>query len=47
VAEIPAHADTIQALRHILDDWMRQQGDRGDQTEREAKEHQNSGRAEK
>ena len=44
VAGNPEHAALIATLRGRLDAWMRQQGDLGDQTEREAKEHQGSGR---
>lgn len=40
VAAQPEHAATITALRAQLDAWMQQQGDRGDQTEREAQQHQ-------
>ena len=45
VAAQPGNADTITRLRSQLDAWMKQQGDRGDQTEREAKEHQGMGGA--
>jgi N-sulfoglucosamine sulfohydrolase len=40
VAAKPEHAATITALRAKLDGWMKQQGDLGDQTEREALQHQ-------
>lgn len=36
----------LATLREKLDAWMKQQGDRGDATERDAKSHQGSGRAE-
>jgi uncharacterized sulfatase len=48
VAARAENAAVIATLHARLDAWMKQQGDRGDQTEREAKEHQGSGkRAEK
>ncbi len=40
LAAKPEHAATLAALRTKLDGWMKQQGDLGDQTEREAQEHQ-------
>ncbi len=40
VADRPENAATLGRLRAQLDAWMRQQGDLGDQTEREATEHQ-------
>jgi N-sulfoglucosamine sulfohydrolase len=40
VAEQPANAAVIARLRLRLDAWMRQQGDRGDATERAANLHQ-------
>ncbi len=40
LANKPEHAATIATLRGKLDDWMKQQGDLGDQTEREAFQHQ-------
>ncbi len=43
VATLPENAGTITRLRAQLDAWMRQQGDRGDATEREAKKHQHKG----
>jgi len=46
IAERPENAATVKRLRARLDEWMRQQGDRGDATEREAKEHQARGREE-
>jgi N-sulfoglucosamine sulfohydrolase len=42
----PAHAARLQRLRGELDAWMRQQGDAGDRTEREARKHQMGRRAE-
>lgn len=39
-ADRPENAATLGRLRAQLDAWMRQQGDLGDQTEREATEHQ-------
>ncbi|HEX3134662.1 MAG TPA: hypothetical protein VHX44_13915 [Planctomycetota bacterium] len=43
MAALPEHAARIATLRSRLETWMKQQGDLGDQTEREAKEHQGSG----
>jgi uncharacterized sulfatase len=43
LAERPEHAARIAVLQGRLAEWMRQQGDLGDRTEREAKEHQGSG----
>ncbi|MEI7900575.1 MAG: sulfatase atsG, partial [bacterium] len=43
VAADPKNIDTVTRLRSRLDAWMRQQGDEGDKTEREAKEHQGAG----
>lgn len=40
VAAKPEHAEVVTRLRTQLDSWMRQQGDEGDKTEREAHEHQ-------
>jgi uncharacterized sulfatase len=40
VAAQPENAAKLASLRHQLDAWMKQQGDTGDQTEREAKQHQ-------
>ena len=40
VAEKPENAETVARLRARLDAWMKQQGDQGDKTEREANEHQ-------
>jgi N-sulfoglucosamine sulfohydrolase len=40
------HAALITTLRGKLDGWMKQQGDLGDRTEREATEHQGSGKKE-
>lgn len=39
----PENAATVSRLRAQLDAWMKQQGDEGDKTEREAKEHQGNG----
>ena len=44
VAQDPANAPVIAKLRASLDGWMKQQGDLGDQTEREANQHQGAGR---
>jgi N-sulfoglucosamine sulfohydrolase len=43
IAERPENAMRMSALQGRLDAWMHQQGDLGDRTEREAKEHQGSG----
>jgi uncharacterized sulfatase len=40
VAADPGNAGTINRLRAQLDAWMKQQGDQGDKTEREANERQ-------
>ena len=40
VADKPENSDTIARLRTQLDAWMKQQGDAGDKTEREANQHQ-------
>lgn len=40
IADKPDNAATVARLRALLDSWMKQQGDEGDKTEREAKEHQ-------
>ncbi|MCE9612293.1 MAG: sulfatase [Chthoniobacter sp.] len=40
VAEKLENAETVARLRVQLDAWMKQQGDEGDKTEREAKQHQ-------
>ncbi|MEI6231559.1 MAG: hypothetical protein WCT04_00800 [Planctomycetota bacterium] len=40
VGDKPDNAATAVRLRTTLDGWMKQQGDEGDKTEREAKEHQ-------
>lgn len=40
VAALPENAGKLASLRAQLDAWMKQQGDTGDQTEREAKQHQ-------
>jgi N-sulfoglucosamine sulfohydrolase len=40
----PGNAATIARLRSQLDAWMHQQGDQGDQTEREANQHQGGNR---
>ncbi len=45
VAAKPEHAEVVTRLRTQLDSWMRQQGDEGDKTEREAHEHQARARA--
>ena len=44
VADKPENAATLAKLRSQLDAWMKQQGDEGDKTEREAKEHQTGNR---
>ncbi|MCX7044367.1 MAG: sulfatase [Candidatus Sumerlaeota bacterium] len=40
----PENAATLAKLRAQLDGWMKQQGDEGDKTEREAKQHQGAAR---
>ncbi|MEI6536895.1 MAG: sulfatase [Verrucomicrobiaceae bacterium] len=40
VADRPENAESVSRLRMQLDGWMKQQGDEGDKTEREAKKHQ-------
>ncbi|MCF7674145.1 MAG: sulfatase [Akkermansiaceae bacterium] len=45
IAANPANADTLTRLRSQLDAWMKQQGDEGDKTEREANQHQGAGGA--
>jgi uncharacterized sulfatase len=45
LASAPEQAGTIARLRAELAAWMKQQGDEGDKTEREAKLHQGSGNA--
>ena len=45
VAGRPGNAATITRLRAQLDAWMKQQGDDGDKTEREATEHQAGSRS--
>ncbi len=47
VAGNPENAETITRLRTQLDAWMKQQGDEGDKTEREANEHQGAKHAQK
>ena len=47
VVRKPENADTVARLRAQLDAWMKQQGDEGDRTEREAREHQGSGQTAK
>jgi N-sulfoglucosamine sulfohydrolase len=45
VAARPENAATVSALRVRLDAWMKQQGDEGDATERQALDHQAGNRA--
>jgi uncharacterized sulfatase len=45
VAARPENAATVSALRTRLDAWMKQQGDEGDVTERQALDHQAGNRA--
>ena len=44
LAEDPKYAEVKSGLRAHLDDWMKQQGDRGQQTELAAMEHQGRNR---
>ena len=44
LADDPKYAQIKSELRAHLDDWMKQQGDKGQQTEIEAKEHQGRSR---
>lgn len=45
VATSPGNAEVINRLRAQLEAWMKQQGDKGDETEREAFRHQGGGPA--
>ena len=44
LADDPRYAETKSELRAQLDDWMKQQGDKGQQTEIEAPQHQGKNR---
>ena len=44
LADDPRYAETKSKLRAQLDDWMKQQGDKGQQTEIEAPQHQGKNR---
>ena len=41
IAGDPTHSETVAKLKNRLESWMREQGDKGKQTEREALLHQN------
>jgi hypothetical protein len=46
VAEVPENKEVLERLKTELEKWMQQQGDKGDETERNAFQRQNSGRQE-